>query len=100
MLLGPAIFKHEVLAFDEAASLKTCPDAVDCARVSPRLVAVKQANNRHCRLFCACRERPSGGRSCKRFDEIASSHCLYQGGDYAERDVITEEGCRRRNAVQ
>ena len=76
MLLGPTIFKHEVLAFDEARIPETCPDAIDCARISPGLVAVKEANNRHGRLLRARNQRPRGGRAANAGDEITPLHSV------------------------
>jgi len=36
------------------------------------------------RPLCARRERPPGRQATNDFDEIASSHCLTQGRDYAD----------------
>jgi hypothetical protein len=45
-------------------------------------------------------ERRGSYRTNNSFDEIASSHCLPQGRDYADKDAITAGICDRRNGVQ
>jgi hypothetical protein len=56
--------------------------------LSLRVVSGKRHEHTHpphaLTLLRAYREWPSGGRSSNSFDEVASSHCLHQGRDYAE----------------
>jgi hypothetical protein len=94
-------FKHKVLAFDEARFPQTCTDAIDCARVSPRLVAVKEANNRHGRLLRARNQRPRDGRAAECSDKVTPPHWSSRRRllPTSFGNAITPGICERRNGV-
>jgi hypothetical protein len=84
-VVGPAKFNHDVFALDPAEVAQADPQGIDAARPSRRWSEAEVSDvSDLCRLLRARRDRPSDYRTNNNSDDIASSHCLHQGRDYAE----------------
>jgi hypothetical protein len=84
----PTVINFEVAAFDPSVLQQTKPKS--CNSGLPFRIGFRGPGDQYAEpphviwLLRACGERPCGGGPSNYFDEIASSHCLPRGQDYAE----------------
>jgi len=79
---SPTTFDHHIAAFNIAGLVE--PLVVGCDETGERICRrrMQEADDWHCRLLRACRERPRGGCAAEQCDEIAPPHggpCLSAG---------------------
>src|SRR6516225_8679964 len=80
---GPTEFNRDILIFDKTGFVQALTKRSDNPRTRLWRTREKISDNRyrwlHNRhlLLAARRQRPSGCRTNRHFDEIASSHCLF-----------------------
>src|SRR5262249_17972976 len=72
---GPAVFDHDAAALDEALLPKRPKERRQATSKGFRRSVGNDANHRHRRLLCACRERPRR-RTAEHRDELTPPHVL------------------------
>jgi hypothetical protein len=73
VIVGPAIFDHEVLSLDIAGFAEASAECRQKRRVTAGRGRTENSDHRHRRLLRAHRERPSG-RTAEKGDELAASN--------------------------
>src|SRR5215831_10475189 len=71
LILGPAVFDCDILAFTKAAVLKPLTKCAEQMGVRGGRCTVKKSDHRHRRLLRMRRERPRGRRTAEQRDELA-----------------------------